>query len=63
VGDSAAEEVEKVEGLTKDRFVALDRRRGAGGRPAGGAQGARSRNASVRRCSGLGEGAVVLGRS
>jgi hypothetical protein len=63
VADSAGEEVEKVEGLTIDRFVAVDRRRGAGGRPAGGAQGARPQNASVRRCSGLGEGAVVLGRS
>jgi hypothetical protein len=63
VGDSAGEEVEKVEGLTIDRFVAVDRRRGAGGRPAGGAQGARPQNASVRRCSGLGEGAMVLGRS
>jgi hypothetical protein len=63
VGDSAGEEVEKVEGLTIDRFVAVDRRRGAGGRPAGGAQGARPRNSLVRRCSGLGEEAVVLGRS
>jgi hypothetical protein len=46
VADSTGGGVEKEEELTKNRFVAVDRRRGAGGRTAGGAQGARPRCAS-----------------
>jgi hypothetical protein len=62
VGDSAGEGVEKVEGLTIDRFVALEGWGKAGRWPAGGAQGARPRRPPVRRCSGLGVGAVGAGR-
>jgi hypothetical protein len=62
VADSAGGGVEKEEELTKNRFVAVDRRRGAGGRTAGGARGARP------RCAGFGgppvweRARVVLGR-
>jgi hypothetical protein len=48
--------VGKVEGLTIDRFVAVDGWEIAGARPAGGAQAAWPRCGSVRRCSGLEDG-------
>jgi hypothetical protein len=54
--------VEKVEGLTIDRFVVVDGWGSAGGRPATGGLGARPRNVSVRLWSGLGGGAVGAGR-
>jgi hypothetical protein len=49
----AGERVGKDEELTHNWFVAADRRRGAGSRPAGGAQGARPRRALLRRTPGL----------
>jgi hypothetical protein len=62
VGDSAGGWVEKVEGLTNSRFVAVDGWGSTGVRPATGSEGARPRNASVRLWSGLGGGAVGAGR-
>jgi hypothetical protein len=62
VTDSAGEWVEKEEELTMDRFVVVDGRRGAGGRPAGGAQAAWPRSASVWGTPAWERGAVVLGR-
>jgi hypothetical protein len=63
VADSAGEEVEKVEGLNIDRFVAADGWGNTGERPAGGAKGALPRRPSARWRSGLGGSAVVLGDS
>jgi hypothetical protein len=53
VEDLAGEGVEKEEGLTHNWFVAADRRRGAGSRPAGGVQGARPRRPLLRRTPGM----------
>jgi hypothetical protein len=62
VGDSAGGGVEKVEGLTIDRFVAADGWGNAGERPAGGAQGALPWRPSAWRRSGLGGGCGGAGR-
>jgi hypothetical protein len=61
-GDSAGGWVEKVEGLTIDRFVAVDVWGSTGERPAAGAQGGWPRCGSVWQGSGLGGGAVALGK-
>jgi hypothetical protein len=63
VGDSAGGWVEKVEGLTIDRFVAVDGWGSTCGRPADGAQGALPRRAGSGGCSGLGGAQVALGGS
>jgi hypothetical protein len=62
VAGSAGEGAGKEEGLTHNRFVAADGRRGAGSWPAGGVQGARSLRAVLRRTSGLGRGKGGTGR-
>jgi hypothetical protein len=56
---SAGGWVEKEEEVTLDRFVAVDGRRGAGGRPADGAQAAWPRSASVRGAPAWERGGVV----
>jgi hypothetical protein len=56
VGVSAGGWVEKVEGVTRVRFVASNGWWSTGGRPAGGAQAGWPRSAPVRWCSGLGAG-------
>jgi hypothetical protein len=61
VGESAREGVEKVEGLTIDRFVASDGGENAGGWPAGGTQGTWPRRAWLRRSPGLGRARVAWG--
>jgi hypothetical protein len=61
VGVSAGEGVEKVEGLTIDRFVASDDGENVGGWPAGGTQGAWPRRASLLRPPGLGWARVAWG--
>jgi hypothetical protein len=53
--------VEKVEGLTTRRLAAADGWENRRRWPAGGAQEPGRGMPSVRRCSGLGGGAVVLG--
>jgi hypothetical protein len=55
--------VEKVEGLTIDRFVAVDGWGSTGGRPASGAQGGTAAAAFCPAVPGLAGGAVVLGKS
>jgi hypothetical protein len=61
VGISAGEGVEMVEGLTIDRFVASGGGENVGGWPAGGAQGAWPRRASLWRPPGLGRARVAWG--
>jgi hypothetical protein len=61
VGESAGGGVEKVEGFTDQRFVAADGWGSAGGRPAGGAQGAWPRRAWLQRSPGLGRAQVAWG--
>jgi hypothetical protein len=62
VAGLAGEGVGKDEGLTHNRFVAADRRRGAGTWPAGGAQGTRPPRALFRRPLGLGRSTSGTGR-
>jgi hypothetical protein len=61
VGFSAGEGVEKVEGLTIDRFVASDGGGNVGGWPADGAQGAWPWRAWLRRSPGLERARVAWG--
>jgi hypothetical protein len=66
VTDSAGEWVEKEEELTMDRFVAVDGRRDAVGRPASSAPGGLAAERLGPGCSGLGAGrggAGTLGKA
>jgi hypothetical protein len=62
VGNLAGGGLEKEEGPTMDRFVASEGWGNTGSRPAGGAQRAWPRRASLRRFSGLGGGTGGAGR-